>query len=185
MTPATESLQLQPLTLQTAPEASKPVLEDIQKRFGFIPNLMATFANSPAVLKGYLALEAEYQKTFTPVERQAILLTASVENSCGYCTAAHSTILKGVLKVPADVVAAIRAGRSTGNLKHDALIALTREVVRERGHVSQETIGKFLGAGYRQEQVIEVLLGVALKTISNYLDHIAPTPVDAAFAAEK
>jgi len=185
MTTATESTLLQPLTIQTAPEASKPVLEQIQKGFGFIPNLMATFANSPAVLKGYLALDAEYEKTFTPAERQAILLAASVENSCGYCTAAHSTILKGMLKVPAEVVTAIRTGQSTGNPKHDALVALTREIVRERGRVSEETIGNFLASGYRREQVMEVLLGVALKTISNYLDHIAPTTVDAAFAAEK
>ena len=57
MTTATEHL-FHPLTIATAPEASKPVLEKIQKSFGFIPNLMATFANSPAVLKGYLAIEA-------------------------------------------------------------------------------------------------------------------------------
>jgi uncharacterized peroxidase-related enzyme len=185
MAASTESILLKPLTVQTAPEASKPVLEQIQKGFGFIPNLMATFANSPAVLKGYLALDAEFEKTFTPAERQAILLAASVENTCGYCTAAHSTILKAMLHVPADVVAAVRAGKSTGNPRQDALVALTREIVRERGNVRQETVKTFLAAGYRPEQVMEVLLGVAMKTISNYLDHIAPTTVDAAFSAEK
>jgi uncharacterized peroxidase-related enzyme len=185
MTTAIESTLFQPLTVQSAPVGSRPVLEQIQKGFGFIPNLMATFANSPAVLKGYMALDAEFEKTFTPAERQTILLAASVENSCGYCTAAHSTILKGMLKVPAEVVAAIREGRSTASPKHDALIALTREIVRERGHVNEGTIERFLAAGYRREQVMEVLLGVALKTISNYLDHISTTTIDGAFAAEK
>lgn len=185
MTTAIESTLFQPLTVQSAPEGSRSVMEQIQKSFGFIPNLMATFANSPAVLKGYMALDAEFEKTFTAAERQTILLTASVENSRAYCTAAHSTILKGMLKVPAEVVAAIRSGHSTGSPKHDVLIALVREIVRERGHVSQQTIEKFLAAGYRREQVMEVLLGVALKTISNYLDHISATTIDAAFSAEK
>jgi uncharacterized peroxidase-related enzyme len=185
MTATTETALFRPLTTETAPDASKPVLEQIQKGFGFVPNLMATFANSPAVLKGYVALDAEYEKTFTPVERQVILLVASMENACGYCTAAHSTNLKGMLKVSSAVVAAIRRNTPTGNAKHDALIALTREIVQQRGHVRQETVATFLGAGYRTEQVMEVLLGVALKTISNYLDHLSPVTIDPAFIAEK
>ena len=68
---------------------AQPVLEGVQKAFGFIPNLMATMANSPEMLKGYLALDAEWDKTsFTPQERNLALLAASLENQCGYCTAA-------------------------------------------------------------------------------------------------
>src|ERR1700712_5067306 len=108
MTTATESFY-SPVTVATAPEASKPVLEGIQKAFGFIPNLMATFANNPAVLQGYLALDGAFEKgSFTPVERQVILLSASVENDCNYCVAAHSTIAKGFLHAPAEVIAAVR-----------------------------------------------------------------------------
>lgn len=177
---------LQPLTIAAAPDASKPVLEGIQKAFGFIPNLMATFANSPAVLKGYLALEAEWEKSaFTAQERTLVLLTASLENECGYCTAAHSTIAKAFLKVPAETVSAIRNGSPTGNAKTDALVSLVRELVSQRGHAKPETITRFLAAGYTKPQVMELLLGVALKTISNYLDHINPAPLDAAFASEK
>ncbi len=84
---------LQPLTIADAPAASKPVMEGIQKSFGFVPNLMATFANSPEMLKGYLALDAEWNKTsFTPQQRTLALLAASLENECGYCVAAHSTV---------------------------------------------------------------------------------------------
>jgi uncharacterized peroxidase-related enzyme len=177
---------LQPLTIATAPEASKPILEGIQKGFGFIPNLMATFANSPAVLKGYLALDAEWEKSaFTPSERQLVLLTASLENECGYCTAAHSTIAKAFLKVPAETVAAIRSGNPTGVEKTDALVALVRELVSLRGHAQPATIERFLAAGFTKTQVMELLMGIALKTISNYLDHVNPAPLDAAFAREK
>lgn len=184
MTIANETL-FQPLTIATAPEASKPVLENIQKAFGFIPNLMATFANSPAVLQGYLAMDGVFEKgTFTPVERQAILLAASEENSCAYCSAAHATIAKNFLHAPAEMVAAIRDGRPLADQKLNALVHLVREIVRKRGFASPETVDAFLAAGYQKPQVMELLLGVALKTVSNYLDHLSPATIDQAFAAE-
>ena len=177
---------LQPLTIANAPAASKPSMEGIQKDFGFIPNLMATFANSSEMLKGYLALDAEWDKTsFTPQQRNFAVLAASLENECGYCVAAHSTVAKAFQKVPAETVAAIRAGKPTGDKKTDALITLVRELVSKRGHASRATIDNFLAVGFAKTQVMELLMAVALKTISNYLDHINPVPLDAAFASEK
>jgi AhpD family alkylhydroperoxidase len=133
-----------PLTIATAPEASRPVLESIQKSFGFIPNLMAVFANNPAVLQGYLALDSVYENgSFTPRERQIILLAASVENHCNYCAAAHSTIAKGALHTPAEVVAAVRDNTLVPDAKLNALVTLVRELVRERGYAKDKTIQKF------------------------------------------
>ena len=184
MTTATEPL-FQPLTIATAPEASKPVLENIQKSFGFIPNLMATFANSPAVLKGYLAIDDVFEKgTFTAVERQVILLAASEENKCAYCSAAHATIAKHFLHAPAETIAAVRDGKPVQDQKLNVLVDLVREIVRERGFASPGTVDAFLAAGYQKPQVMELLLGVALKTVSNYLDHLSPATIDQAFAAE-
>lgn len=174
-----------PQTIESAPEKSRPILQNVKKAFGFIPNLMAVCANNSAVLEGYLALDGVFEKgSFTPVERQLILLAASVENKCNYCAAAHSTIAKGVLCVAPEIISAIRGDKPVADKKTAALVNLTREIVRERGFVKQETVEAFLSAGYRKEQVMEVLLGVALKTISNYLDHISPTPLDRAFEAE-
>ena len=175
-----------PQTVESAPEKSRPILRNVHKTFGFIPNLMAMFANNPSVLEGYLALDGVFEKgSFTRVERQLILLAASVENKCDYCTAAHSTIAKGFLHAAPETISAIRNGVPIADNKADALVNLTREIVRERGFVKQGTVEAFLSAGYRKEQVMELLLGVALKTISNYLDHFSPTPLDQAFAAEK
>ena len=177
---------LEPLTIASAPAASKAALEGVQKAFGFIPNLMGIFANSPELLKGYLALDAEWNKTsFTPQERNLAFLAASLENECGYCIAAHSTVAKAFQKVPAETIAAIRAGESTGDKKTDALITLVRELVSKRGHASRAAIDNFLAVGYTKTQVMELLMAVALKTISNYLDHINPAPLDAAFQPEK
>jgi uncharacterized peroxidase-related enzyme len=173
-----------PLTIAAAPDSSKPLLEEIRKSEGFIPNLMAIFANSPSVLEAYRALEAIWEDgSFPPRERQLILLAASVENRCRYCIAAHSTVLKIKLRTPGEVVSAIRSNRRILDAKIDALITLVRELVRERGHARQETIQKFIAAGYRHQQVMELLIGIALKTISNYLDHICQVPVDEAFRA--
>jgi len=167
------------------PAGSRPLLEKVKKGFGFIPNLFAAFSNSPILLEGYIGLDAIFDKaTLSPAERQLVLLTASVVNECAYCTAAHSTVAKGMLKVPAAVVAAVRAGQPVADAKLNALINLTRELVRSRGHVAAATIQSFLIAGYRNDQIGEVLIGVALKTISNYTHHLSPVEIDGAFKAE-
>jgi uncharacterized peroxidase-related enzyme len=174
-----------PLTIATASEASRPALERIQRSLGFIPNLMAVFANNPTVLEGYLALGAVFEKgSFTSRERQIILLAVSLENNCNYCAAAHSQIAKGLLNTPPEVIAAVHNNLPVPDVKLNALVSLVRELVRERGYAKDKSIQKFLAAGYKKEQVMELLLGIGLKTISNYLDHISPTPLDHAFAGE-
>jgi uncharacterized peroxidase-related enzyme len=182
---STQTNLFAPLGVETAPEKSRALLEKIQKSFKFIPNLFGVFANSPALLEGYLGLEGAFDKgTLSAVERSIVLLAASVENSCNYCTAAHSTVLKGFLHVPSEVVAAVRSNRPLPDPKLNSLAALTRGIVSKRGQVETQTIENFLAAGYRKDQILEVLMGVALKTMSNYLDHISPTQLDQAFQSE-
>ncbi|MGB9238856.1 MAG: carboxymuconolactone decarboxylase family protein [Terriglobales bacterium] len=182
---STQTNLFAPLGVETAPEKSRPLLEKIQKSFKFIPNLFGVFANSPVLLEGYLGLEGAFDKgSLSAVERSVVLLTASVENSCKYCTAAHSTVLKAFLHVPAEVVSAVRSNMPLRDPKLNSLVVLTREIVSGRGHVGAQTIENFLAAGYRKDQILEVLIGVALKTMSNYLDHISPTELDPAFQSE-
>ena len=177
--------RLGPLAAATAPEASRDSLASIQKAFGYVPNLMATFANSPAVLNGYMALDSFFQKTsFRPQERSIILLAASVENDCGYCVAAHSMV-SGMLKVPAATVTAVRTGELAGDDRLIVLAATVRSVVAHRGSLRQAEVDRFLAAGFTSVQLMEMLLGVAMKTISNYSDHLFHIELDPAFAAEK
>lgn len=176
---------LDPQTVETAPEGSKETLKQIQKAFGFIPNLMATFANSPAVLNGYMAMDAAWEKSsLTPKERQLILLTTSVVNNCNYCKSAHSTILKGMMKIDANIVAAVREGKPLADKKLNSLVSLTRELVSERGYASENAKKEFLNQGYNEVQFMEIMIGVALKTVSNYIDHVNPVRIDAEFKAE-
>ncbi len=167
------------------PAGSRAFLEKVKKAFGFVPNLFAAFSNSPVLLEGYLGLDATYSKgTLSASERQLVLLTASVVNECPYCTAAHSTVAKGPLHVPAAIIKAVRAGQPVADAKLNALVNLTRELVQGRGHVAPPTIQSFLDAGFHREQIGEVLVGIALKTMSNYTDHLSPVEIDSAFKAE-
>jgi uncharacterized peroxidase-related enzyme len=175
---------LTPQTIESAPQESKAALQAIQKRHGFIPNLLATFASSPALLKGYLALDTAWEKSsFSALERQLIFLAASVEHRCRYCIASHATALKG-LKVSHQCIQAVRNRGALGNQRLDALVTLTREVVVERGFVAPNTRRKFVAAGFDEVALMEVLIGVALKVMSNYLDNLAPIAIDAAFRGE-
>lgn len=174
-----------PVTLETANEQQAEILNDIKKGMGFVPNLMATMTNSSVLINGYRTLSSAFDKgTFKPIERQVIELAASRENECHYCLAAHSTILKSMLKADPAMVDAVKQGLNPDDPKLAALAHLTTEIVAKRGRPSQEAIDGFFAAGYRKDQLLELLIGVGLKTITNYMDHISPVDIDPAFAAE-
>jgi len=171
--------------IENAPEQAKPLLKAANDNFGFVPNLLGEFAEAPAVLEGYLKLNEIIGKTsFTPQEQQAAILTVSIENECHYCSAIHSTILKNQLNTDAGIVNAIRDQQVVPDEKLNALVSYTRKTVQSRGHVSDADIQAFMDAGYTKQHVLEVNLIIALKTISNYTNHIADTPLDEAFQAE-
>lgn len=170
------------LTPTTAPVASRPALERLTKAYGFVPNLAGVLAAAPAALEAYLTIAGIFEKTsLSPTERQVVLLAASVENTCQYCVAAHSTIAAAE-RVGETIIAALREQRPLGNQKLEALRQLTVAIVATRGRPSPAIVAAFLGAGYTPPQLLEVLVGVAQKTLSNYVNHIAETPIDPAFA---
>lgn len=170
-------------TVETAPEAAKETLAGAQKAFGFLPNLLGVMAEAPALVTAYVTLNRLFQETsFSATERQIVLLTASYENGCEYCVAAHST-MAGMQKVPADAVQAIRDGRPIADKKLEALRRFTATVVTSRGWPQETDIEAFLSAGYGKAQILEVILGVGFKTLSNYTTHVTHTPLDQAFAA--
>lgn len=167
-----------------APEDSRPLLEGVQGAFGFTPNLTRILAASPAALEGYLSLDQVLgRSSLSPGEQQVAILTVSFENECDYCMAAHSTIA-GSVGLPRDVVDALRGGQPLPDAKLDALRRTTSTLVRDRGHLRDEDVRDFLDAGYERHQLLEVILVVAMKTLSNYVNHVAETPLDEVFASE-
>lgn len=169
-------------TIETAPEAAKPWLEQLVKSIGMIPNLAGTMAESPGLLRGFLSIrDIFYRGTFTAVEIQVLALTNAFENRCRYCMAFHSDL---ALKsgVSAETVAALRAGHSPIEPRLEALSNFSRRMVRDRGNVRREDLAPFHAAGYTKAQALEVVLGVAVSILPNFAHHITDCPVDEAFA---
>lgn len=169
----------------TAPEAARESLKLAKGRYGFLPNLLAVMSESPALLKGYLALGELFDKTaFSNTERQVVLLAASRENGCHYCVAAHSTVAE-MAKVPSTVIEALREGHPIADTKLEALRIFVVKVVNSRGWPTEGEIQAFLRAGYTHRHIFDVVLGVGYKTLSNYANHIADTPLDQPFQAKE
>ncbi len=170
---------------ETAPEASKPVLAAAQKKFGFVPNLIRVMAEAPAAAEAYTTVMDIFERSsLSDAEKQTVLLTVSHANECDYCMAAHSKIA-GLKGVPAEIIDALRAGTTLADPKLDALAVLTRSVVGTRGWPSEAAKAAFFAAGYGASAYLEVLVGVTVKTLSNYVNHAADTPLDTAFEAQK
>ncbi len=169
-------------TQETAGDEGREVLEAVKASYGFIPNLLGNMVEAPATAKAYLALgDLLGETSFSPMEQQVILLAASRINECDYCMGAHSAVAK-MQKVPADVVESIRNDRPIADPQLEALRRFTTQVVEQRGWLPDEDVARFIAAGYGNQQILEVVLGVAMKTISNYTNHFAGTELDAAFA---
>ena len=166
---------------ESAPAASRETMAAVQKKFGFVPNLIGILAESPAALKGYLTVADSFSgSSLSPVEQQVVLVATSVENGCAYCVAAHSMLYRHAGGDEASL-RALREGEPIADSRLEALRRFTREVVEKRGWAGEKSLRAFLDAGFTRPQVLEVILGVTQKTLSNYINHLAETPVDAAF----
>jgi len=174
-----------------APENADPkareLLERAKKQQGMIPNMYAAMANAPEALDTYLYGYERFRKEsgLTPAEQEVVFLTISYENGCEYCMAAHSTIADARSGVPRAVTDAIRAGSQIPDPRLQALSEFTRAMLNKRGRPDQEDVESFLAAGFSEKQILDIVLAVAVKTISNYTNHIFETPLDAPFRARE
>lgn len=179
------AIKLAPKTLHDAADGAQEVLQVAQAKLGFIPNLYANMANSPGALATYFSgynLFRE-QSGFTPAEQEVVFLTISKENNCEYCLAAHSMIADKMSGVPAQAVYAIRHGQIIEDTKLSALAEFVRVVLLSRGLPVDAEVTRFIEAGFKEEQILEIVLAIAVKTISNYTNHLFNTTVDSAFAS--
>lgn len=180
----TYQIGLEPQTVESAKAEARPLLEAAQKQYGMVPNMYARMANAPDVLSTYLFGYERFRKSsgFTPAEQEVILLTISYENGCSYCMAAHSWIAHNVSKVLPDMIEAIRTGFPIRDPKLSALSRFTALMVQERGNPTRENVQQFLDAGFEENSILEIILAIAVKTLSNYSNHVFHTPVDEAFS---
>ncbi|MFO7764755.1 MAG: carboxymuconolactone decarboxylase family protein [Wenzhouxiangellaceae bacterium] len=174
-------MNLEVLNKNNAPQDARDLLEKAEKNYGFIPNILGVMANSPALLEAYMSLSQIFEKTsFSAAEKQTVLLAVSTENDCGYCKSAHTAIAK-MQNVDEAVLNAIASGDKLPDAKLDVLFNFTRTMVEKRGLPSDADLQAFFDAGYSEAQVQDVIVGIGMKTMSNYNNHIAETPVDEQF----
>jgi uncharacterized peroxidase-related enzyme len=167
-----------PASIEASPVAAQPLLEGVKKQLGVVPNLFRVVGNSPAALEGYLGLNGALAKgTLDARTRERIALTVAEINGCDYCLSAHTYLGKNLAKLDDAELAANREGGSA-DAKAAAALRFAAKVVRERGHVSDVDVQAVKDAGYTEAQVIEIVLHVALNTLTNYVNEVARTEID-------
>jgi AhpD family alkylhydroperoxidase len=167
-------------TLDSAPEASKSALRDVQARFGMIPNLAAAMATSPVLVQSFVGIfDKVHGGNFTEPQIQTVLLTDAVTNGCAWAVALHSALALQAGLDPADVDA-MRAGRSPADEQLGALSTLARTLIDKRGRLDDKDIERFLAAGFSKELLLEVITIVAASTITNYTGSVTNPPLEAA-----
>ena len=169
-------------TIETAPADSQPLLDNSLKAFGFVPNLHAVMAESPQVLEAYQLLHGLFQNTsFDNEELTVIWQTINVEHECHYCVPAHTAVAH-MMKVDAAITDALRNRTALPTSKLQVLHETTLALVRERGRPNDAVVSAFYKAGYENRQLLEIVLGIAQKVMSNYVNHLSQTPIDKPFA---
>lgn len=173
-------------TIESAPDAVTSELEAAQQAYGSIPNLYRGLANNPATLKIYLEFNNALMQhgCLSPLEQQLVYLTVSAKNQCTYCVGAHS-VLATMANMPESILNELRARQPLSDAKLDALRTFTLSMLEHRGRVPEHDMQAFQDAGYEQPHVLEVITIIAQKTISNYYNHIAHTPLDDMFKSRE
>lgn len=169
-------------TTDQAPAASQPLLAAVQRQLGVVPNLMKLVGNSPAALEGYLSLNSALGKgTIGAKTAERIALAIADINGCGYCLSAHTYLGKNVAKLDDTEIAANRDGTSS-DPKAAAAVRFATRVALQRGHVSDAELQAVKAAGFNDAEVIEIVLHVALNTLTNYVNEVAQTEIDPSVA---
>lgn len=165
-------------TLMSAPGGSKPFVSMARRAYKSVPNLVAELAESPQAIEAYFSLGASFERSeLNPAERQVVLLTASIEHECHYCMAVHigEAALAGV---PGAAIEALRCGAPIEDRRLEALRAFTAALIRTRGVACQAEADLVLARGFPRAVLLDIMIAVAQKMISNYVNHIAETPLD-------
>lgn len=169
--------RFQPLDPERANGKASILLDAVQSKLGFVPNIMKTFAQAPAALEAYLNFsKALGTGTLDARLREQIAVAAAGVNSCGYCASAH-TAAGGKLGIDsAELLENLEA--KSGDPKTEAALRFTRAVIEDRGFVSDDDVRLIREAGYSDGEIIEIIANISLNLYTIYFNHIAQTVND-------
>ena len=161
----------------TATGRAKELLDTVAKRHGKAANLTRVMAHSPAVLDAYLGFGAALGKgLLSPKIRHQIAIAVGEVHHCDYCVAAHTMIGKAI-GLDADELHRARSGKSS-DVKAAAALEFALRVVERRGDVEDVDIDELRAAGFTDGEIVEIVAHVAFNTLTNYINHVAGTPID-------
>lgn len=167
-----------PGTIDTAPSASQPALAAVKQQLGSVPNLFRALSISPAALQGYLGLSGALDRGVLDGRTRArIAIRVAELNGCDYCLSAHTYLGAQLARLDASELAASRDGHSS-DPRAEAALQLATAIVDARGHISDADLAAARAAGLDDAHVLEVVLHVALNTLTNYVNVVAGTEVD-------
>jgi uncharacterized peroxidase-related enzyme len=164
-------------TRDAAPAASRPLLDDVLKKFGVVPNLFRVFALSPHALQGLLALDEANSKMFDLKTRERIAIGVAQANSCDYCLSAHTYIATNLARITAEDATLNRNGAST-DAKASAAVRFAVTIAERRGGISDDDLAAVKAAGYSDAQIVEIVSLVAQNVLTNFLGRVARTEID-------
>lgn len=163
-------------TREEVSENNQQIFDNLKANLGFVPNLYATFAHSNTALGDYLAFQNR-KSSLKAKEREVINLVVSQVNDCAYCQAAHTALGK-MNGFSEDQILELRGGSASFDAKLDALVKFAKETTVKKGKPSQEAINNFLAAGYSKESIVDTIIVIGDKIVSNYLHGIGGFEVD-------
>lgn len=168
---------IHPLKISDADGQTAATLEAVKAKLGGVPNLLATLANSPAALQGYLQLsETLGAGQLTAPQREIVALATAQENACGYCLSAHSLIGKAT-GLSEDDIRLARAGTAS-TIRDAAIASFARQLVKERGRLDPRAVSLARADGLSDALILEIIANVALNVLTNYTNHVAGTVID-------
>jgi len=159
------------------PEASKPILDAVNRQLGVVPNLFRLIANSPTALTAFSGFQGTLSKTFDVKTRERIALAVAQVNGCDYCLSAHTYLGLNLAKLSPEEIALNRKGGS-GDAKAHAAVQFAANVAKARGHVSDTDIKLVRDAGFTDAQLVDIVALVAENSFTNYLNVVAGTEID-------
>jgi uncharacterized peroxidase-related enzyme len=164
-------------TRDSAPDASRPILDAFTKQLGFTPNLFAVMSLSPNALTGWAALQGALAKTLDPKTRDGIALAVSQVNACHYCLSAHTHVATNFAKMDAEEIALNRQGRS-GDAKRDPAVQFAKKLIELRGKVSEADLNALRESGYTDANVVEIIALSAQFLLTNFINNVFDTEID-------
>lgn len=155
---------------------NQEIFDSLKEKLDMVPNIYATYALSNNALGRYMTF-ASGKTSINNKEKEVINLITSQVNECTYCQAAHTSIGK-MNGFTDDQIISLRKGEAPFDAKYDALVKLAKEIAEKRGKVNDATLDAFFDAGYTKENLVDVIVAVGEKAITNYLHNVTQVPID-------